>query len=425
MSANQQKRLFPLTQDLVFKSFFSRNKQVLHSLLKSFLPLSDDISNITIINPEPRDKQAQEKVSQSFSKEKRPEAVTNKQGGSLTQALSQPYLGEHPTPADKNKVFPAKNRADSPINGGSVMKNKQSQDKSLPEKEANFELSFKQTALLPDAVDSKRFVLDLIVELSSKKTINIEMQSAFHRGFLKRILLYWARLHSQSLNKGEDYSRAAPTYSLVFTRTPVLSREIKEFVSSFSVKRDKKPFVLLNEDLKIVIVELSKLKKGSFEELIDLQEKWCYFLRESSALKEEERRLLLKDREMSKAMEHLEELSRDKELLYKALSRENSEMAYRLDKQGWIDEGIKEGKEKGMKEGKEKGMKEGKEKGMKEGKEKGMKEGKEKGMKEGMKKGEEKAVRKLALKMLNQGFDKAVISKLTALSEDEIIKLED
>ena len=147
--------------------------------------------------------------------------------------------------------------------------------------------------------------------------------------------------------------------------------------------------MLLNEDLKIVIVELSKLKKGSFEELIDLQEKWCYFLRELSALKEEERRLLLKDREMSKAMEHLEELSRDKELLYKALSRENSEMAYRLDKQGWIDEGLKKGEEKGMK------------------------------------KGEEKAVRKLALKMLQEGFDKAVISKLTALSEDEIIKLEE
>ena len=145
--------------------------------------------------------------------------------------------------------------------------------------------------------------------------------------------------------------------------------------------------MLFNEDLKIVIVELSKLKKGSFEELIDLQEKWCYFLRESSALKEEERRRLLKDREMSKAMEHLEELSRDKELLYKALSRENSEMAYRLDKQGWIDEGM------------------------------------EKGRKEGRKEGREEAVRKLVLKMLREDADKTFISKITGLSEDEIIKL--
>ena len=189
--------------------------------------------------------------------------------------------------------------------------------------------------------------------------------------------------------------------------------------------------MLLNEDLKIVIVELSKLKRSSFDELIDLQEKWCYFLRESSALKEEERRLFLKDREMNKAMKHLEELSRDKELLYKALSRENSEMAYRLDKQGWIEEGLKEGmkkgEEKGMKEGMKKGMEKGEEKGMKEGMKKGEEEGMKKGMKKGeekgMKKGEEKAVRKLVLKMLREAVDKTFISKLTGLSEDEIIKL--
>ena len=398
MPANQRKRLFPLTQDIVFKSFFSRNKQVLHSLLKSFLPLRDDISNITIINPEPRDKPAQEKAFQSVSKEKKPEDSTNKEEDNLTHPLSKLYLGEPSESADKNKVSSfvlGQNREDNPIKGDKASKNKKSQDKSFSESQDNLELSFKQTALLPDAVDSKHFVLDLIVELNNKKTINIEMQSALHRGFLKRILLYWARLHSQSLNKGEDYSKVSPTYSLIFTRIPVLSSEIQEFTSSFSVKRDKKPFVLLNEDLKIVIVELSKLKKGSFEELIDLQEKWCYFLRESSALKEEEKRLLLEDREMRKAMEHLEELSRDKELLYKALSRENSEMAYRLDKQGWIEEGMKKGKEEGMK----------------------------KGRKEGRKEGEEKAVRNLVLKMLQENADKTFISKLTGLSEDEIIKL--
>ena len=373
MPINQRKRLFALSQDIVFKSFFSRNKQVLHSLLKSFLPLHDDISNITIINPEPMDKQAQKKSTRHSSHTS--VACSDKQ-------------------AQKTRVQQHFTTQKNP-------------SQSLPENQDNLKLSFKQTALLPDAVDSKHFVLDLIVELNNKKTINIEMQSALHRGFLKRILLYWARLHSQSLNKGEDYSKVTPTYSLIFTKAPVLSQEIEEFTSSFSIKRDKKPFVLLNEDLKIVIVELSKLKRSSFDELIDLQEKWCYFLRESSTLKEEERRLFLKDREMNKAMKHLEELSRDNELLYKALSRENSEMAYRLDKQGWIEEGMKKGKEEGLKEG------------LKKGEEKGMKKGEEKGMK----KGGEKAVRKLILKMLREAVDKTFISKLTGLSEDEIIKL--
>ena len=389
MPINQRKRLFALSQDIVFKSFFSRNKQVLHSLLKSFLPLHDDISNITIINPEPMDKQAQKKSTRHSSHTSA--ACSDKQAQKTT-------VQQHFT-TQKNP------------------------SQSLPENQDNLKLSFKQTALLPDAVDSKHFVLDLIVELNNKKTINIEMQSALHRGFLKRILLYWARLHSQSLNKGEDYSKVTPTYSLIFTKAPVLSQEIEEFTSSFSIKRDKKPFVLLNEDLKIVIVELSKLKRSSFDELIDLQEKWCYFLRESSTLKEEERRLFLKDREMNKAMKHLEELSRDKELLYKALSRENSEMAYRLDKQGWIEEGLKKGKEEGLKKGKEEGLKEGKEEGLKEGLKKGEEKGMKKGEEKGLKKGGEKAVRKLVLKMLREAVDKTFISKLTGLSEDEIIKL--
>ena len=58
-------------------------------------------------------------------------------------------------------------------------------------------------------------------------------------------------------------------------------------------------------------------------------------------------------------------------------------MAYRLDKQGWIDEGM----EKGRKEGRE------------------------------------ETVRKLVLKMLQEDAGKTFISKITGLSEDEIIKL--
>ncbi|MBC6413678.1 MAG: PD-(D/E)XK nuclease family transposase [Chromatiales bacterium] len=41
-----------LTQEITFKMFFSTNKQVLMSLLKRFLPIPDDISDIIILNPE-------------------------------------------------------------------------------------------------------------------------------------------------------------------------------------------------------------------------------------------------------------------------------------------------------------------------------------------------------------------------------------
>ena len=50
----KQKRFIKLTQDLMFKSFFSKDEKVLISLLKSFLPALQDkrIESIQILNPE-------------------------------------------------------------------------------------------------------------------------------------------------------------------------------------------------------------------------------------------------------------------------------------------------------------------------------------------------------------------------------------
>ena len=158
--------------------------------------------------------------------------------------------------------------------------------------------------------------------------------------------------------------------------------------------------MLLNEDLKIVIVELSKLNKACFGESLDLQEKWCSFLRESSALKEEEIRLLSEDRDMGKALKHLEELSRDKELFYKALSRENSEAAYDLNKQGWIEEGIERGREEGIERGREEGIERGREEGIERGREEDIERGRE----EDIERGRETNKKNIALKMLKEEF---------------------
>ena len=75
---------------------------------------------------------------------------------------------------------------------------------------------------------------------------------------------------------------------------------------------------------------------------------------------------------MEKALKHLEELSRDKELFYKALSRENAEVAFDLNKQGWIEEGMEKGREEGIEKGREEGMEKGREEGMEKGREEGI-----------------------------------------------------
>ena len=119
--------------------------------------------------------------------------------------------------------------------------------------------------------------LDLRVKLSTGEDINVEVQTNYKKYFLNRILFYWAKLHAQSLKKGEGYENITPTYSLIFTEQSFLGRQVKSFMSSFSIKRDEEPFILFNKDLKIVIVELSKFNKSKAK-LVDFKELWCYFI---------------------------------------------------------------------------------------------------------------------------------------------------
>ena len=49
-----------------------------------------------------------------------------------------------------------------------------------------------------------------------------------------------------------------------------LEKSVKDFMSCFSIRRDSEPYILFNKDLKIVIVELSKLNKSSFD-LLDFK----------------------------------------------------------------------------------------------------------------------------------------------------------
>ena len=247
-------------------------------------------------------------------------------------------------------------------------------------------MDFKETALYPHTLNKKHIVLDLRVKLSTGENINVEMQTIPQKRFLKRILFYWAKLYSQDLEKGQGYDKIHPAYSLVFTNFSVLDKQIKDFTSSFSIRRDKKPHLLFNGDLKIVIVELSKLTKA-FDEWLDLREKWCYLLRESASLTKEQYHYLSNDEEMKMALNHLNKLSRDEELYQQALTEEINRVAYALDRDGLLEEGMQKGRQ------------------------------------EGLKTGELNKQQEIALNMLKERADISFISKVTGLSEDEILKL--
>ena len=46
----EQPKYLPLTKDIVFKQYFTSNKRLLLSLIKSFLPISDNVSDVVVLN---------------------------------------------------------------------------------------------------------------------------------------------------------------------------------------------------------------------------------------------------------------------------------------------------------------------------------------------------------------------------------------
>ena len=340
--AKQMKPL-KLTQDLVFKAFFSRNERTLRALLNAFLPTSDPILEIDILNRESEDEK-----NADASKDDPPSTEADQADATEVKPTDMLILADH--------------------------------------------------TIIADTPDQKQIILDLRVKLDSGENVNIEMQATSQEKFLKRVLFYWAKFHSDNLQRGDDFDQAKPTYSLIFTTFSVLDKSLKKSITNFFMYAENESKARYNEDLNITIVELNKIPKDH-NKLLDLREKWCYFLYYSTTLSEEARKNLSQHEELKMAIRHLDQLKKDKQLHQRALDREMSMVASRLDRQGLL------------------------EKGMAKGMEKGKTEGIEKGKAEGMAKGIEKERLAIANRLLKKGYTLPEILEITGLSATDLSQL--
>ena len=103
------------------------------------------------------------------------------------------------------------------------------------------------------------------------------------------------------------------------------------------------------------------------------------------------------------AIRHLDQLKKDKQLHQRALDREMSMVASRLDRQGLLEKGMAKGMEKGKTEGIEKGIAEG--------------------MAKGMAKGIEKERLAIANRLLKKGYTLPEILEITGLSATDLSQL--
>ena len=228
----------------------------------------------------------------------------------------------------------------------------------------------------------KNPILDLRVQLDDESFVNIEMQSVSRKNFKERILFYLAKLYTWNLESGEDYIKAPPAYSLVFTNFTVF-KELKEHCSIFQLRADQNSQVVFSKHLSIVLVELNKFnKEGGLKgfDLFDFQELWCYILKNAKRMTEDELSLISKrGPDMKEAAVRIANLSKE-------------------DNDRLVDEGIQKDRIDRVAE---------------------REYAKEEGIEQGMKKG----MALVATNMLKNKTDISFIAQMTGLSEEEILKL--
>ena len=272
MAKKPHPKYLPLKKDIVFKRYFMSNKRALISLIKSFLPISDNVLDVIVLNP------------------------------------------EKPKTANQQR--------------------RQSDDK----------LRLKDSFIPPDKPYGKQVVLDLSVKLSGGENVNIEMQVAFQKNFLLRMFAYWALLFIQDLDRGDDYANLNPTYSLGFTRFTVFKGKHNFITEIGFVDRNEIEYHF-DIGAKIVIVELNKFKK-SYRDLVDMADRWCYIIKHSAELTPEQVAYLSRDGETKMILEHLEEISKNKESHWETIDRMKYEIGIQLERRGALKEGLAKGMEK-------------------------------------------------------------------------------
>lgn len=112
----------------------------------------------------------------------------------------------------------------------------------------------------------------------------IEIQVSSMKSFGKRVVYNVAKGYANQLKTSDNYIRLKPVMAVTITDF-ILFKKAQEIINKFVLKEEIENFKCLDEELRLVFVELPKFKK-KLSELESLADKWIYFLKEASSFDE-------------------------------------------------------------------------------------------------------------------------------------------
>ncbi|MBO5476807.1 MAG: Rpn family recombination-promoting nuclease/putative transposase [Clostridia bacterium] len=251
------------------------------------------------------------------------------------------------------------------------------------------EINLEDTPILErDLLENKMGILDVKVIANKYNDIDIEMQVVKSEHIADRILWYWSKMYSASIERGKGYSSTKRAICILIADFSLENlKNIPNYHTIWNIRESKYSNIILTEKLEIHIIELEKLE--NMKDLTVENKKllnWCKFIKSPDSV---EASIMKENEEIKKAKEELDKISQDAKERRLAELREKALM----DEMAIRDSGYNEGHDDGKKEGKIEGRIE--------------------------------TQIEITKNMLNGKFTVEQISELTGLSVDEIKKLKE
>ena len=203
------------------------------------------------------------------------------------------------------------------------------------------ELELLNTEYPKEGVITKGCQFDILAKTDNNITINIEMQYRRNSNIRDRIIYYSDRLNVGEYKVGQKYGEKKVISIWIFAENLTDREEpISEIFPCFKENKNDK-WEVFTENKRIIIFELKKYKTTDYN-YKDILTNWVNFLQEPNIL--ENNPLKINNNELDRALDKLEYISKKDEERYIIDSFTDYERDYYNDTKTAKEEGLKEGK---------------------------------------------------------------------------------
>jgi predicted transposase/invertase (TIGR01784 family) len=158
-----------------------------------------------------------------------------------------------------------------------------------------------------DFLDDKLTIVDVKAIDENKCQYQIEIQLALHTSISARMLYTWSKIYSSQIKKNDNFSKLNPVISIWLLKDNLFNK-IDDYHLPFKLYNQKNDLIL-NNDIEIHLLQLSKLQKNIKTE----KERWLYLFKEGKNIDVDKPPQELYTKEMRQAMEVLNKFSENQE----------------------------------------------------------------------------------------------------------------